>query len=149
MTTATLADLRAIEDLGHRFADAANHRDYDAFAALWTEDAVWQILPPIDVRFTARREIRAAIENLLGRWDFFVQMPHAPVVELEGDRARSRWTVQEIARSADRTRGNFNLAFYHDELVRLDGRWLYAHRTYHTRYFDDSPLPGTTCALPA
>jgi ketosteroid isomerase-like protein len=131
-----------IVQLGHRFADAANRRDYDAFVALWTPDGVWHVGAPLNVRFPAS-EMRRAIEQMLAQWDYFFQMPHAPVVEIHGDRATSRWTVQELARPKGKASGHANVSMYFDRLERRDGRWRYAFRDYNFLYVDESPLNGT------
>ncbi len=144
LTPHQLSDHLEIQSLGYRFADAANRRDHAAFAALWTDDGLWQIGDPINVRFEGKAVIAQAIGELLGRWDFFVQLPHAPVIELTGNRATARWTMQEVARTRDKSRGNYNLSLYHDELVRVQGHWLFKTRLYQTLYVDETPLPGQT-----
>lgn len=142
MQKTNVADIIEIQNLGYKFADSANRKDYEAFAALWAEEGVWQIGDPINVRFDSKASISKAISKMLGLWDFFVQLPHAPVIEINGDRATSRWTVNEVARTADKSHGNYNLSMYNDELVRRNGQWLYTKREYRTLYSDDSPLRG-------
>lgn len=137
-----VSDTLEIQNLGYRFADAANRRDYPAFKALWADAGVWHIGAPINLHFDGREAIGQAIETLLGRWEFFVQLPHAPVITLAGDTATARWTVMEQARTLDRKTGNVNLSFYDDELVRDGGQWRFLKRAYATRYADETPLAG-------
>jgi ketosteroid isomerase-like protein len=132
----------AIRMLGESFADAANQRDFERFAQLWTENGVWAIGAPINVKFTGQPAIRQAVEQLLNRWDFFVQMPHAPVIKIDGQTATACWTVQEIARTKDLSQGNSNLSFYHDVLVNTPMGWRFLSRRYQTIYSDPSPLVG-------
>ena len=68
-------DEHALRRLGDAFADAANRREYDRFADLFTEDGAWQIGPPLDVAIVGHTEIRRGVEQMIGRWDFFTQMP--------------------------------------------------------------------------
>lgn len=131
-----------LRTLGERFADTANRRDFDGFVDLWTEDGLWEIGPPIDVRFTGRADIRSGIERMLGLWDFFVQLPTAFDVRIHEDKALAYWTVHEIARRKDATEGNDNLSLYLDDCVRVDGRWLFQRRCYRTIYSDSKPLNG-------
>lgn len=135
-------DEMAIRQRVGRFADAANRVDGDAFARLWAEDAVWTIGPPVDARFDGRHAITEAFLGLLRtRWEFFVQLPSAIVVDIDGDEAKARCYVNEIARAQDGT-GNFNLAVYRDHLVRSGPGWVFQRRDYDVLYLDQSPLQG-------
>jgi hypothetical protein len=51
-TVQRLADEQAVRDLGHRFADACNRDDADAFRALWTDQTP---LPEADRARPGRR----------------------------------------------------------------------------------------------
>lgn len=137
-----LAEHYAVRLVGEAFADAANRHDHDAFAALWLPDGVWDIGPPIGVTFTGREAIRGAIEELLGRWDFFVQMPHAFSCEIQGNRATASWTIHEMARTRDLVVGNTNVSLYLDDLARTGGIWRFKRRRYRTIYSDQTPLTG-------
>ena len=79
----------------------------------------------------------------------FAQMTHTGVVELSGERAASRWTVQEMLKGKDGKIFQNNVAMYTDELEKTNGEWLFASRTYHYIYFDESELRGRAFALPA
>jgi ketosteroid isomerase-like protein len=131
-----------LRTLGERFADTANRRDFDGFVDLWTDNGVWEIGPPINVSFAGRTEIRAGIEGMLGRWDFFVQLPTAFDVRIRDDNAIAYWTVHEVARTKDASQGNDNLSLYLDDYVRVGGRWLFQRRRYRTIYSDAKPLAG-------
>ena len=142
-----IMDELAIRDLVAKFSDAANRVDGALFESLWAPDGEWIIGPPINQHFTGRRNMAASVVHMLGLWDFFVQMPTATLVELDGDRAHSRVYVNEVARAKDGT-GNYNLSMYADELVRLDGQWLYQKRTYHTIYQDSPIYKGQFLGVP-
>lgn len=139
----TLEDQQCIQAMTGRFADAANRVDDDAFIALWAEDAVWRIGPPIDKQFTGHGEIRSAFLGLLcNAWEFFVQMPSAHEIEIDGNTARARSYVNEVARGKDGG-GNYNLAVYEDDLIRTAAGWKFTERNYKVLYLDTSPLNGT------
>ena len=78
-------DILGIQELGYRFADSANHNWFEKFAELWTDDGVWHIGPPINVHFQGKKQISQAIRQMLSRWDFFIQMPNAPVIDFKSD----------------------------------------------------------------
>ncbi len=146
MNLQQISDILDIQNLGYSFADAANRKDYARFASLWAEDGVWHIGAPLDRTFAGRQAIGEAIQILLQSWEFFVQLPHAPVIAFAGDRASAsaRWTVMEEARTLDGAKGNFNLSFYDDILIKEGGEWRFSNRSYSTRYADESPLRGCT-----
>jgi ketosteroid isomerase-like protein len=135
-------DEAAIRALSDRFADAANRVNGDDFAALWTDDAVWTIGPPIDQQFDGRETITQAFIGLLQtRWEFFIQMPAARVYTIDGDHASGRCYVNEIARAKDGT-ANYNLAVYEDQVMRGPEGWQFTRRDYKVLYLDETGLGG-------
>jgi uncharacterized protein (TIGR02246 family) len=139
-TVQSLRDEEDIRSLGYRFADACNRGDLETFADLWTDDAVWIIAEPMGVTARGLPQIEATIASLRPMWEYFVQMPHAPVVTIDGDIATSAWTVAEHARAKDG--GEYhNAARYDDSLVRTRHGWRYAARTY-TYYHLDRTEPA-------
>ena len=138
-------DRRAIErvsviELADRFSDACNIVNPEAFAALWhPEGAVWRIGPPINREFRGRDSLGAAVSQMVGQWDFFVQAPGASVVEFSDDytAATGRTYLIERARPTGGDGGNYNMSYYLDTLSKVDGEWLYASRTYHTIYQEE------------
>ncbi len=71
----TLEDRDAIRELRARFSDAANLRQFDAFAALFARDGVWEV-PDMHAAIRGRDAIRAGVETMLGQWSLFVRMTH-------------------------------------------------------------------------
>jgi ketosteroid isomerase-like protein len=137
-----VADRVEIEALRGEFTDALMMRDYDRFASLFTEDALWRI-PDIDAEFTSREEIRAGVERLQGLWDYFVQSPHLGAVQLQGDTAVGRAYVSELGRLRDG--GSLvNHSLYHDRYRRTAEGWKFAERVYDVRYIDTTPLAGSS-----
>ena len=94
----------------------------------------------MNIRAEGGDDIALTLGNM-PQWDFFVQMPHAPVVQVDGDRASSTWTVSEHANNAADGRGYFNYARYDDELARAPDGWRYVSRHYSYYYLDRTPLP--------
>jgi hypothetical protein len=99
-------------------------------------------MPHIDVEFVGRSEIRAGIERLQARWDYFVQTVHPGSVHLDGDTATGRTYVQEFGRSRD-GQSYLNYALYHDRYLRTGDGWKFADRRYEIRYVDTTPLTGS------
>jgi ketosteroid isomerase-like protein len=138
--------LKAVEDelsirnLVARYTDAVNQRDIGAFRELWTDDAVWEIGPPLQSRAEGVDEIVALLSRLLQAEKYFMQMTHSGVIEIKGDRATARFVMRE------RGRGESTyydcLAVYEDVLVRDADGWRFARRFYHYRFLDQSPFAG-------
>lgn len=142
----TSHDHLEIHALRGAFADAANRRDFDHFATLFTDDGGWQI-PDMRAAFSGRAAIRDGVERMLDLWEVFVQTTHDGVVEGEGTRATGRAYVNELGRF--RTGGSqVNYAVYDDVYVRTEFGWRFQTRTYHFLYVDESPLAGRAVAYP-
>lgn len=125
-TTGPLEDRIAIRETLEAYADAVFRRDGDAWGATWAENAEWDL---------AGTQVSGKA-NIVGLWTtamkgfsfvaFFVQ---AAEIRIDGARAQVRsYTVEELVE----TGGNFRhiVGRYDDEMVKTDGRWLFARRTY-------------------
>jgi SnoaL-like domain len=141
-----ITDELAIRNLAERFSDAANRKDGDAFQALWAKEGKWIIGAPINMEFAGKENMGSSVTHMLGLWDFFVQLSGPGVVILQGDSAKARFYVNEVARGKD-GKGNYNLSMYEDSLVKIDGQWYYKKRVYHTIYQDAPVYKGLVQSL--
>ena len=130
-----VADELAIRALAHAFADAVNRKDVAAFELLWDDDGIWEIGEPLPSSAKGSSNIAAQLLKLSDALEFFVQQVHSGVVAIDGDRATSRWSVQETGRRRDGGPYN-NHAFYEDELAKRDGTWRFVRRTYRYVWLD-------------
>ncbi|MEO3870607.1 nuclear transport factor 2 family protein [Nonomuraea sp. B12E4] len=137
----TIADRVEIEALRGEHVDAAMIGDYDRFASLFTRDAVWRI-PPANVEFTGRKEIRAGIERLQGAWEFWVQNVHPGTIQLDGDTATGRESIFEIGRQRD-GRSVVMYGLFHDRYQRTPDGWKFTERVLEPRYLDTTALTGS------
>jgi ketosteroid isomerase-like protein len=138
----TIADRVEIEALRGEFTDAGMMRDFDRFASLFTQDAVWRI-PVVNVEFVGREEIRAGIERLgEGLWDYLVQTTHPGTIQLEGDTASGRAYVLSFGRMRDGS-SHLNHSVYHDRYRRTPEGWKFTERADEIKYLDTTPLAGS------
>ena len=138
-----------IRNLAAKFSDVAVRFDLAGLREIWTPDAVWEIGPPLPARAAGIDAIVEMMKQLRPAFELFVQLTHSGTIEIAGDRARSRWIVQEVGRNENTHRNYNNYALYVDDLVRLDGRWLYKQRRYDYLWVDlETHLPGRSFALP-
>jgi ketosteroid isomerase-like protein len=136
-----IADRLEIEALRGEHADALNMGDYDHFASLFTNDAVWR-MPDVNLEFVGREEIRTECQRLGDDWEYFVQNTHPGVIQLEGDTASGRDYIYEIGRQRD-GRSVVNYALFHDRYQRTPDGWKFAERVYEVKYLDTTPLAGS------
>lgn len=136
-----IVDRFEIETLWGEFTDAGMMRDYDRFAGLFTVDGTWRV-PHAGFEFSGRARIRAAIEQLNGVWEYFVQNVHPGTVRLDGDTAAGRVYIAEFGRMRN-GQSHSNYAVYHDGFRRTSDGWRFAERVYEVRYVDDTPLVGS------
>ncbi|MEJ5915654.1 nuclear transport factor 2 family protein [Pseudokineococcus sp. 1T1Z-3] len=129
-----------IRRLGHEYCHGADKRDRDRFAAVWADDAVWQVSPTQS--FSGVEEICAAVE---WQWSTFLQMHHWTanlVVTLDGDEAYGEADVSVTTQLADESwvRGG---GVYRDTYVRTDAGWRIARREAEQSFLlDPQPTAG-------
>jgi ketosteroid isomerase-like protein len=119
------ADRMAIRELMECYADAASRIDKAQWLGCWAPDAVWVMRQGDIVGLEALSQtwdtIFGAVEALA-----FLAMPGG--IAVTGDTASARCHVREIVRrGSDVSKLS---ARYDDELVRHEGRWRFARRTY-------------------
>ncbi len=137
-----IADRVEIEALRGEFTDAGMMRDFDRFASLFTQDAVWRI-PVVNVEFVGREEIRAGIERLgEGLWDYLVQTTHPGTIQLEGETASGRAYVLSFGHMRDGS-SHLNYSVYHDRYRRTPEGWRFTERADEIKYLDTTPLAGS------
>jgi hypothetical protein len=141
-------DEDAIRSLTARFADAINRLDRDAFTTVWWEDAVWELTVPNAMVELGIENVLAMYDRLLSGWEFFIQLVHSGVIEVDGSEARARWTMREFARSESGARSYDNMAIYDDTLECRDSVWRFKKRRYCYVWVDDKPITGQAFKLP-
>lgn len=132
------------------FSDAVGRDDRPAFHALWTENCVWEIGEPYLLVGRGIGEIAPMLDRLMVGWEFFVQLTHSSAVDIADDleHATARSEIREFARQTDQSRSYDNFAIYDDALVKVDGHWRFARRSYHYIWVDDTRITGHGYKLP-
>jgi ketosteroid isomerase-like protein len=108
------------------YADAVTRKDLDAYLACWTEDgrrtgSGGECRGKSGLR-DHWQDIFTAIEQMA----FFTQLASLTV---QGDRAEARSYCLEFMTLRDQPNRQL-VGEYVDELVRVDGEWLFSHRHY-------------------
>jgi ketosteroid isomerase-like protein len=124
--TGPLDDRLLIRERFGAYSDATFRGDVDAWLANYTDDGVWILMGnPIKGK-TALRAKWVELWNHLERMAFFAEIG---AIEIDGARAKARSYCREITVYKDgRTRKL--VGKYEDDLVRTNGTWLFAQRSY-------------------
>jgi uncharacterized protein (TIGR02246 family) len=116
------AERQRIENLEARYELAVNSGDADAYASLFTDDAV---LESPEGAILGREAIRAA----RAQRPPIISAPHLVMnirVRIDGDRAASTASWSEI--DAGRSGQQPQVGHYEDQFVRSHGQWLFIRR---------------------
>jgi hypothetical protein len=146
----SIADELAIRELVARFANACSPPDLAAFEKLWTADAeiepVWSLSHPFEMSEAGIPAIIGMMDRLLKDWDFFVQLVHSGVVEVDDghDKATGRWILREVAKGPNETYYN-NFAIYEDQYRKVRGKWFFLRRDYRYMFLDSGAFQGEIC----
>jgi len=130
MDTTSIADTLNIHQLYARYSDAITRKDPETFGSCWCDDAFWLLL---GVEHRGKDAIVEAYTNAVAATDLVLHLASAPLIALDGDKARVRSQVQEILHFSGGG-SMLLLANYNDELRKVDGQWLFADRRISTRY---------------
>jgi hypothetical protein len=135
------SDYVAVRRLQDAYADVVTRRSWDELADLFLPDAVVEVDTRTDdsLRFEGPVALGSFISGAIERFEFFefVILNARVVLGPEGsggdpDAASARVYMCELR--TDRETGQWINAFgvYHDRYRRVDGRWWFAHRQYHS-----------------
>lgn len=136
------ADEWAIRQLVERYASAADNREGEAAAALFTADGgfeMWMTPGAGESTYlrTGRTEIAAAI-NSIRHWDATHHVIANSAAEIDGDTARSR--TQCVAHHLKDGTDEVMFIRYLDDLARTDGEWLITRRELHVQWKSRQPV---------
>ena len=132
-----MIDYIAVRRLQDAYADVVNRRAWPEFEDLFRPEA--EVV--LDTRrgdllsFTGPGAIGDFIGRSIERFEFFEFVVLGTRVTFDGDspdRASARLYMCELRQSAEEGRQSVAYGVYHDDHVRVDGRWWFAQRRYHS-----------------
>jgi ketosteroid isomerase-like protein len=145
-------DRAQIEDLLARYLFALDFFDLDTYVETFTEDGVLDILA---YQAKGREEIRQKIEEARAVFNPASESepgPHPPtsrhnitniVLKIDGDRAFGRSYWFHYGNDNPERRGAVDsYGHYEDEMVKVDGRWLFSKRTIYNEQVADWIAPA-------
>ncbi len=145
-------DRAQIEDLQARYMFALDFRDLDKYASTFTEDGVLDI---VGMKWQGREEIKKAIQ---GPQEAAPEAKSAPaakekpapypatgrhnitniVLKIDGDKATGRAYWFHYGNNTPERKATFDsYGHYEDELVRVNGQWLFSKRVIYNEQVAD------------
>jgi len=125
-----MSELAAIQSQISRYTDAVNSRNWDDFPSIYAQDASWEAIG-LDIRFDGCDVIIKGLSGIVGAMSSFFQMNCPAVIRYTGgDRASARSAIYEIGEYASEGTQFEAYGRYEDELIRLDGQWLFQSRRF-------------------
>jgi uncharacterized protein (TIGR02246 family) len=152
-TTSSYGEDRAlIEDLQARYMFALDFRDADTYASTFTEDGVLDYGPVVKGRDAIRKLIAGMAKNDADRasQDTSSLRPAVGrhnisniVIKIDGNRAvgRAYW-FHYGNNNPKRTAGLDSFGHYEDEMIKVDGKWLFSKRKIYNEEVADWAFKG-------
>ena len=110
-----------IENLQARYLFALDFKDHDLYVTTFTRDG---ILDVGNGAVVGREAIKAAVANMPGGRPHITNL----VLRIDGDRATARAAWMHTGKNAEGRMTIGGFGHYEDDLVKVNGEWLFARR---------------------
>ena len=124
--TGPAEDRLAIRELVDAYGDAVCRRDADAWVATWAPQGCWLIR---GARICGHAELRSTWVAAMAAYRFVAFSGAPGAIAVEGDAARLRVHTTEWLVPVDGP-ARLQHGSYDDLLQRIDGRWVFAKRSF-------------------
>ena len=122
-------DTIEIQQTISRYHEGASLYDFDAIAACFTPDAVWEV-PSMKLRFEGRDLIREQMQKLVEAIEYLVQINAPAIIDVEGDSATARSLIRECAKFREGGVRMDVVGQFNDRLQRTAEGWKFTQRTF-------------------
>lgn len=127
ISSGPVEDRLAIRELVDSYNDAVMRFDADAWAANWTDDAIWSLPGMGDV--TGKKTFVPMWQQMMAGFSFVGFFASAGPIVVKGETAHATWYQQEFLHQKDGVKRAIT-GQYEDDYVKRNGRWLFQKRIY-------------------
>lgn len=125
MSTPNFADWLEICNLKARYCRCLDTKDWDGFAAVFTDDFTLDTLAAGGRRVEGREAAVTYVRSSISEDTFTAHHIHAPEIELDGDVANGIWAMQD-RNIWPNGRKLLGFGHYHERYARVGGAWRIA-----------------------
>ena len=127
ISSGPIEDRLAIRELVDSYNDAVMRFDRDAWAANWTDDAVWSLPGMGDV--AGKDKFVPMWQQMMAGFSFVGFFASAGPIVVNGNSAHGTWYQQEFLHQKDGAKRRIT-GRYEDDYVKRGGRWFFQKRVY-------------------
>ncbi len=127
ISSGPIEDRLAIRELVDSYNDAVMRFDRDAWAANWTDDAVWSLPGMGDV--AGKDKFVPMWQQMMSGFSFVGFFASAGPIVVDGNSAHGTWYQQEFLHQKDGAKRRIT-GRYEDDYVKRGGRWFFQKRVY-------------------
>lgn len=127
ISSGPIEDRLAIRELVDSYNDAVMRFDRDAWAANWTDDAVWSLPGMGDV--AGKDKFVPMWQQMMSGFSFVGFFASAGPIVVTGNSAHGTWYQQEFLHQKDGAKRRIT-GRYEDDYVKRNGRWFFQKRVY-------------------
>ena len=133
-------DRAAVKRAVDGYTDALNHREWEKLQGFFLPDATWSTTNFRTFGFKGADGIANGLRAVVDPMTILVQLPTATVIDIDGDSATARSSVQELGKHD--AGSFFCLGSYADRLRRDGDRWRFVSRAFTYFYWEEDGLTG-------
>jgi hypothetical protein len=127
-------DRALIENLQARYLFALDFKDHDLYVTTFTPDGILDVGNGAAV---GREAIKAAVANMPGGRHHITNL----VLRIDGDRATARASWMHTGKNAEGRMTIGGFGHYEDDLVKVNGEWLFAKRRIYNEGREEWAAP--------
>lgn len=137
------ADYIEIRQLIDEYNDLVNLRRWESIDDIFTKDAVWEAVPPVNMKWIGLDDIKVKLPASVERMEVIIQSSSGVVINVENPTsATAKSLLTEFGRNKETSQGMHSVATYEDELVKVNDKWRIKSRKLTLLYNDTLPVPG-------
>jgi hypothetical protein len=137
------ADYIQIRQLIDEYNDLVNLRRWESIDDIFTQDAVWEAVSPVNMKWIGLEDIKVKLPASVDRMEVIIQSSSGVIINVESPTfATARSLLTEFGRNKETSQGMHSVATYEDTLLKVNGRWQIKSRKLTLLYNDTLPVPG-------